>query len=118
VKRIRIMAPYFLANGIYPLFITWKSGALESIADILSDSAREIFRGQPEMRDEGIIDKVMERLAEARDRSIEEATERLLVKPMWSQMKQNSEAGAMGEGGAVLQAPAMAELKLPFPYMV
>src|SRR5690606_32660342 len=118
VKRIRIMTPYFLANGIYPIFITWKSGALDSIADILSDSAREIFRGQPEMRDEGIIDKVKERLAEARDRSIEVATERLLVKPMWSQMKQNAEASAMGAGGTVMQAPAMAELKLPFPYMV
>lgn len=33
IDRIRIMAPYFKANGIYPLFITWKTGLLESIGN-------------------------------------------------------------------------------------
>jgi hypothetical protein len=26
IRRIRVMAPYMLAQGIYPLFITWRSG--------------------------------------------------------------------------------------------
>lgn len=99
--RIRMMAPYFRENGIYPLFVTWKTGALESIGGILEDSAREIFRGQPEMRDEGVIDKVREAMAEARDRSIEVACEKLLVKPMWSEMKQNADAAT--QTGAALQ---------------
>jgi hypothetical protein len=115
IKRARMMAPYFLANGIYPLFITWKSGAMETVGDILSDSTREIFRGQPDMRDEGIADKIRDKLAEARDRSIEVATERLLVKPMWSQMKQNAEAAAAGGGGTALLAAALAALKKQFP---
>jgi hypothetical protein len=99
--RIRMMAPYFRENGIYPLFVTWKTGTIESIGGILEDSAREIFRGQPEMRDEGIADRVKELIAEARDRSIEVACENLLVKPLWSEMKQN--AAAAGQAGAGLQ---------------
>jgi hypothetical protein len=30
IRRIRVMAPYMLAQGIYPLFITWRSGPLET----------------------------------------------------------------------------------------
>jgi hypothetical protein len=51
LTRIRMMEPYFRENGIYPPFVTRKTGTLESIGSILEGSAREIFRGQPEMRD-------------------------------------------------------------------
>ena len=81
LTRIRMIAPYFREKGIYPLFVTWKTGALESIGGILEDSAREIFRGQPEMRDEGVADRIRQALAEARDRSIEVACENLRSSP-------------------------------------
>ena len=32
VKRIQVMAPYFQANGIYPIFFTWRTGVLESLS--------------------------------------------------------------------------------------
>jgi hypothetical protein len=41
IDRIRVMAPYFLANEIYPLFITWRTGFLESVGSILEDIAGE-----------------------------------------------------------------------------
>jgi len=113
--RIRMMAPYFRENGIYPLFVTWKSGALESIGGILEDSVREIFRGQPEMRDEGVADKIKEALADARDRSIEVACESLLVKPMWSEMKQNAEAAALSGAGLRLLGGHLLALKKRIP---
>jgi hypothetical protein len=113
--RIRMMAPYFRENGIYPLFVTWKTGALESIGGILDDSVREIFRGVPEMRDEGVADKVKEALADARDRSIEVACENLLVKPMWSEMKQNAAAAAQGGAGLQLLAEHLLTLKQRVP---
>lgn len=113
--RIRMMAPYFRENGIYPLFITWKTGALESIGGILEDSAREIFRGQPEMRDEGVADRIKEALAEARDRSIEVACENLLVKPLWSEMKQNAAAAALSGAGIQLLAGHLLGLKKRVP---
>lgn len=115
VVRIRMMAPYFRENGIYPLFITWKTGAMESIGGILEDSAREIFRVQPQMRDEGIADKIREALAEARDRSIEVACENLLVKPMWSEMKQNAAAAAEPNAGLALLARHLLTLKRSLP---
>lgn len=113
--RIRTMAPYFRENGIYPLFITWKTGILESIGGILEDSVREIFRGQPEMREEGVIDKIREALAEARDRTIEVACEHLLVKPLWSEMKQNASAAVQNGAGLQLLAGHLRALKKRIP---
>lgn len=115
LTRIRMMAPYFRENGIYPLFVTWKTGAMESIGGILEDALREIFRGQPQMRDEGIADKIREAMAEARDRSIEVACENLLVKPMWSEMKQNAAAAAQGDAGLGLLAAHLLALKKKLP---
>jgi hypothetical protein len=115
ITRIRLMAPYFRENGIYPLFVTWKTGVLESIGGILDDALREIFRGQPEMRDESIAEKIKEALAEARDRSIEVACENLLVKPLWSEMKQNAAAAAQGDAGLGLLAKYLLALKAKVP---
>ena len=115
ILRIRMMAPYFRENGIYPLFVTWKTGALESISGILSDSIREIFSGGPGMREEGIIDKIKEAAAEMRDRSIEAACEKLLAKPMWSEMKQNAAAGAEPGAGLELLATHLLKLKNKVP---
>ena len=113
--RVRVMAPYFLENGIYPLFVTWKTGPMESIAGILEDSTRAIFHGQPEMRDEGLKDKIKDALAEARDRSIEVACEKLLVKPMWSEMKQNALAAASSGSGLFQLAGHLLTLRKTIP---
>lgn len=115
IQRIQYMAPYFLGNGIYPLFVTWKTGVMESITDILQDSTREIFRGTADMPDASIFDKVQEQLAEARDRSIEVACEHVLVKPIWSQIKQNADAAASGAGGIKLLAQLFDELRQKLP---
>ncbi|HEY2987944.1 MAG TPA: C1 family peptidase, partial [Candidatus Binatia bacterium] len=37
INRIRILAPYFLENGAYPIFFTWKTGFVESLRDIVGD---------------------------------------------------------------------------------
>ena len=115
LKRICVMAPYFRENGIYPLFVTWKTGPMESVGGILEDALREIFRGQPEMRDEGIFDRIAEAIAEARDRSIEVACENLLVKPMWSEMKQNVAAAVQTGAGLHLLAQHLLALKQQVP---
>ena len=115
IRRIRMIAPYFLANGIYPLFITWKTGALESIGSMLADSVRKIFSSTPKMRDEGVIDKIKEAAAEMRDRSIEAACENLLVKPLWTEMKQNAAAAAEHGAGTDLLAACLLKLKKKLP---
>ncbi len=115
VCRIQMLAPYFLANGIYPIFVTWKTGALECIGDMLDDAAREIFQTKPSMRDEGMWQAIEDAVAEARDRTIEVACETLLVKPIWSEMKQNAAAAALPEAGAALLAGHLLALKDRFP---
>ncbi len=115
ITRIRMMAPYFRENGIYPLFITWKTGPMESISGILEDSIRRIFSGTAEMRDEGIFDKIKRAAAEMRDRSIEAACEKLLVKPMWSEMKQNAASGAEPGAGLDLLATHLLTLQKKIP---
>ena len=115
IARVQYLAPYFLGNGIYPIFITWKTGALESIVNILQDSTREIFRGEADIPDASILDKVREKFAEARDRAIEAASERILVKPIWSQIKQNADAAANGAGGIKILAEFFGELGKKMP---
>lgn len=77
---------------------------MESIGSVLQRSVRQIFIDTPEMRSEGIIDKIKEFAAEMGDCSIEAARYNLLVKPLWSEMKQNTAAAAGPGPGRVLLA--------------
>ncbi|MHC8286202.1 C1 family peptidase [Pseudomonas sp. XS1P51] len=90
INRICAMAPYFLENGIYPLFITWRTGVLETLAGIVQDTLPGVFEAG------GISDVlklIKDKTVEGLDRTVELATK----KPggdQWSQMKQNAEAAA------------------------
>jgi hypothetical protein len=97
VQRTRVLAPYFEANGIYPIFLTWKTGPIETIADMLADWARHIL-GLSDERSGGWLD-----LGDARDRAIEAAS-RTLGRGLWSEMRDNAVAG--GRPGHVLQLAA------------
>ena len=35
IQRIQTLAPYFKANGAYPVFLTWRTGPSETLAGIL-----------------------------------------------------------------------------------
>jgi len=100
LRRAEVMAPYYLANGIYPIFVTWRTSFLDSIRGILEDSLHRFF--QPPTRAESIgwVDAIKEQVNEATDRAIEVACQHLLVKPIWTQMKQNAEA-AVGRGSGL-----------------
>src|SRR5690606_6906628 len=43
IERIRVMGPQIEANGIYPLFVTWKTGWRETIAHMLDDAFASEF---------------------------------------------------------------------------
>jgi hypothetical protein len=37
IARARALAPYALDNGIYPMFVVWRSGALETVSDLVEE---------------------------------------------------------------------------------
>ena len=104
IRRIRVLAPYFLANGIYPLFLTWKTGPLETIRDLVADQLQRVPRPEG-----GVWDRLRDTAADVLDRSIEVVAGPVL-KPIWSQMKQNAAAASQPGHGAQLLATALARL--------
>ena len=123
INRIRIMAPYFKANGIYPLFVTWKTGFMESISNQIEEKINDIFFGagiSPSgSRAQGILDKLQDSI----DRSIESFAKKIVVKGVWSEMKENAKLasdravpgyaqhGNTKPGGMVILAKQLKRLK-------
>lgn len=112
IDRIRVMAPYFAANDIYPLFLTWKTGPIETLTDLVEDQLQRIPKPEGGIGD--LIDHVKDAAIEAFDRTIEVVVGPA-VKPIWTQMKQNADASAeQGHGGALI-AQALLDLKASVP---
>ncbi len=103
INRIRIIAPYFLANGVYPLFYTWRTGALETIKSKLED----VFGIEPtEAISTGFFSDAKDKLLEAVAHA---------ARWMWNEMKDNAEA-AQAEGRALaLIADNLAKLQKKYP---
>lgn len=91
IARARAMGRYFTGNGCYPLFLVWKTGLLESIGNLLRDAVMP-RPGLAGWSLSGIGDPLIER-----------QFARPLVRPIWSEMKENAErAGLAGRGGDLL----------------
>ncbi|HEV8397940.1 MAG TPA: C1 family peptidase [Vicinamibacterales bacterium] len=126
VKRIQVMAPYFKANGVYPIFLTWRTGVLESLKGIFQDIQEGV---EPTGAFRDVLRVVKDTVGEARDRAVEVACQTAGVKAIWSQMKQNARAAQMtpqpvaGVDGKVAQhdptlvllADALGRLKAKLP---
>lgn len=108
VQRIRVLAPYFLANGIYPLFFTWKTGPGETVMSMLEDLKHRVL--DPGDRSEGGLERLREAAAEARDRAIE-AVGRQFARGIWSEMRENAAGGATDDHVLDLAARMLRELR-------
>lgn len=116
IRRIQTLAPYFKENGVYPLFLTWKTGLLESIVAIMEDSVGRLFPRYEGFED--VLKKAKEKAADIFDRTLEVASENLGVKAIWSQMKQNAAASAQkgnNDRGSFLTVKALVRLKEKHP---
>jgi hypothetical protein len=105
IQRIRVMGPCFEANGAYPIFLTWKTGAGETIADMAQDWVGKLV-GEEAARSAGILDE----LGEAKDRALE-ATAHALGKGIWSEMRDNAAGGAQPGHGLALLTQNLIALK-------
>ncbi|WP_326533067.1 C1 family peptidase [Pseudorhodoferax sp.] len=95
IRRASAMGRYFVANGCYPLFLVWKTGLLESLANILEDRRQK----EPALAGAG----VGEWLTDKTDLLLEKTIGRPLARPIWSEMKENADlAFAPRRGGDLL----------------
>jgi len=103
IDRIRVLAPYFEANNICPLFLTWRTGPLETLCHLLEDRVREAFGLDEAQR----AQRLGALLGEARDRAVEALASRT-VSPLWSEMKQNARHSALNGRSSDLLARTLA----------
>lgn len=112
ISRIRVMAPYALAHGIYPLFISWRSGPLETVSDLAEEWAAKFglgVRGAPPAK--GWLD----RITEGTDRMLEPVL-RAPGGAMWGQMKLNAvRASEDAQGGVRLMVTHLQALQQQLP---
>jgi hypothetical protein len=109
ITRIRVMAPYALSNGIYPLFVTWRSGPLETLTDLAEESAEQIGPVEPE------AGSWADRVTETTDRFLEIAL-RGPGGALWEQMKSNAIRASDDErGGVRLMLPSLLKLREELP---
>ena len=108
IDRIRVLAPYLAASGVYPLFLTWRTGPAETIRSMLEDVFRTVFgvSSEEEMRAAGFLDF----LADRRDRSMEQVAHRT-IKGLWSEMRENAACSAINNGGLVSIARHLTRLR-------
>lgn len=103
LRRIRALGHVFQENGIYPLFLTWKTGFRDSLMGILDDKLAEIAGPAGGPRE--FLESLRDAASEAKDRALEVASRRLLVRALWEQMKQNAEAAVLSGSRAVIDKP-------------
>jgi hypothetical protein len=109
VSRIRVLAPYFIANGIYPLFLTWRTGAGETVADSVKDWLPKI-PGFRQERSGGVLDWIREEVSEEADRAVELAA-RTFGRGIWSEMRENAANSVRPGHGIDLLARNLIELR-------
>jgi hypothetical protein len=105
VRRIRVLGPYAEANGIYPLFMTWKTGPIETLLDIFGD----YFKGRPEIGP-GPAGGIADELREGADRLIE-ATSHVMLRGIWTEMRGNAEFSTMNGRALDLLAKKLVALR-------
>jgi papain like protease len=108
IERIQTLGPYFKANNTYPVFLTWRTGPVETLAAILEDELGKVPRPEGDIGE--VFERVKETAADALDRTIE-VLAGPAAKAIWSQMKQNAQMAAEPSRAFSTLVAALAALK-------
>ena len=87
VRRAQVLGPYFMANGIYPIFICWRTGLWETLDNILFDYFNSL---KSDSRAGSLLDDLRTNFREKFDRTLEVAAKKAGGKSIWSEMKENA----------------------------
>jgi hypothetical protein len=105
IRRIRVLGPCFEANDLYPIFLTWKTGAGETLADMAQDWARKLV-GDEAARSGGILAD----LGDAKDRAVE-ALGHVFGKGVWTEMRENAAGSTQAGHGLDLLVANLRKLR-------
>ena len=91
IAHIATLAPYFLANGSYPIFLTWNSG--------LGDNLNQLLTGEfsPTNVSPNFSSSVNSGTSAAQDRSIESFAATHGGKAEWTLLKQTAELAVLND---------------------
>lgn len=101
ITRARALGRYFTGNGCYPLFMVWKTGLLESVRNIIAGKMS---------REPALAGGIGEAFTDASDLLVESTVGRPLVKPIWSEMKENAAFASQPTRGCDLLTTALLNL--------
>src|SRR5690606_24999602 len=102
IQRARSLGQVFERNGCYPLFLVWKTGLLETLGHQIEDALRR----QP-ARAGGFG----EWFSEQTDLLLEKTVARPMVRPIWSEMKENAQLAFQSARGGDLLITALQKLR-------
>jgi len=77
ISKIRVMMPYFLENGIYPLFLIYQDSFVDAVINSINSEFKEIE-----------VDNVNEQIA--LNRAIENYARKISTRAIWSELKENA----------------------------
>ncbi|SFV58579.1 FIG00910497: hypothetical protein [hydrothermal vent metagenome] len=86
ISKIRVIAPYFLENGIYPIFLTWQTSSIGAIEKSINSFCQEKLTQNGVSREE----YRNKQNTEALDRAIEQHSQEIATRSIWIEIKEKS----------------------------
>ncbi|MDW8123142.1 MAG: C1 family peptidase [Geminicoccaceae bacterium] len=115
IRRAQVLGPLFLRNGIWPIFVAWRSGFGETLSALVEDIGRKVLEGLGLRAGRTPLHRIAAALDEIRDRSIEWLAGIGLPRALWVEMKENGAAATEERGALRLAAEALAQLRRKRP---
>jgi GH24 family phage-related lysozyme (muramidase) len=115
VRRAQILGPLLLRNGIWPIFVAWRSGLGETLFAQIEDLGRKILDGLGLRTGRTALERFEPTRGEIRDSTIEWLAGRGIPRALWAEMKENATAASEPKAGLTLAAAAFERLRAEIP---
>jgi hypothetical protein len=109
LARAKVMAPAFLDNEVYPIFVIWQSGVIDAIKDILGLTFDQELRPN-----KNIFKDIFDRTRDVVDSGLELST-MVAGTGIWDALKNRAIGASEAEGGVRSLIASLAELKKDYP---
>ena len=87
MSKIRMLIPYFLQNGIYPIFLTWQY----SYGELIENSIERFLEESMKKKVLDISDENILKEKDALNRAIENHTKKISTRSIWREIQEKSD---------------------------